>query len=303
MRLEEAGRTGMILVWSRRIRWALMLAVLGYLGVCAYMWATQRQRIFEPTLQLQSTPARLGMKFEEVHIPSGSGANQGELYAWWIPAESADALTMLYLHGTEKNIAAARDLDNAARFHGMGYNLLMVDYRGYGKSTGGEASETGMYEDAESTWRYLVRQRKIDPKRTFIYGHSLGGAVALNLALHHPDAAGLIAESTFTSMMDMAERKYAYLPVDLLLNQRFDSIGKLSRIKVPMLFIHGTWDSRIPHQMSQRLFESAPQPKFLKLIEGGEHGNSGMVAPMEYRAAVDEFVQRYTVHINEPKTN
>lgn len=293
----------MILLWSRRIRWALMLAVLGYLGVSAYMWATQRQRIFEPTLQLQSTPDRLGMKFEEVHIPSGSGATQGELYAWWIPAESADAPTMLYLHGTEKNIGAARDLDNAARFHGMGYNLLMVDYRGYGKSTGGGPSEAGMYEDAESAWRYLARQRSNGPKPLFIYGHSLGGAVALHLALHHPNAGGVIAESTFTSMMDMAESKYAYLPVDLLLNQRFDSIGRLSRMKVPMLFIHGTWDARIPYQMSQRLFESAPQPKFLKLIEGGEHGNNALVAPLEYKAAVDEFIQRYAVHIDEPKAD
>ncbi|MBI5891132.1 MAG: alpha/beta hydrolase [Nitrosomonadales bacterium] len=293
--MDEAGRTGVILKWSRRIRWALMLAVLGYLGVCAYMWATQRQRIYEPALLLQTTPDRLGMKFEEVHISSGSGADQGELYGWWIPAESTDAPTLLYLHGTERNIGAAHDLGNAARFHGMGYNLLMVDYRGYGKSTGGKPTEAGMYEDAESIWRYLIRQRSIGPKRTFIYGHSLGGAIALNLALHHPDAAGVIAESTFTSMMDMAERKYAYLPVDLLLNQRFDSIGKISRMKVPMLFIHGTWDSRVPYQMSQRLFESAPQPKYLKLIEGGDHGNSGMVAPLEYRAAVSEFVQRYAV--------
>jgi fermentation-respiration switch protein FrsA (DUF1100 family) len=301
--VETAGRTGMILVWSKRIRWALMLAVLGYLGVCVYMWATQRQRIFEPTPLLQSTPARLGMKFEEVHIPSGSGANQGDLFAWWIPAEKADAPTMLYLHGNEKNIGAAHDLNNAARFHDMGYHLLMVDYRGYGKSTGTGPSEAGIYADAESAWRYLIRQRTIDPKRTIIFGHSLGGAIALNLALHHPEAAGVIAESTFTSMMDMAESKYYYLPVDLLLNQRFDSIGKLSRMKVPMLFIHGIWDRRIPHQMSQRLFESAPQPKFLKLIEGGEHDNSALVAPLEYRAAVSEFVQRYTVHVNEPKAN
>jgi uncharacterized protein len=285
----------MFLVWSRRIRWALILAVLAYLGVCAYMWATQRQYIYEPVPQLQSTPDRLGMKFEEVHIPSGSGANRGDLFAWWIPAENSDAPTLLYLHGNEKNIGSARDLDSAARFHGMGYNLLMADYRGYGKSTGGKPGEAGMYEDAESSWQYLTRQRSTDPKRLFIYGHSLGGAVALHLALHHPNAAGVIAESTFTSMMDMAERKYAYLPVDLLLNQRFDTIGKISRMKVPMLFIHGTWDSRIPYQMSQRLYESAPQPKYLKLIEGGEHGNSGMVAPLEYRTAVNEFVQRYAV--------
>lgn len=295
MRLETTGRLGIFLMWSRRIRWVLILAVLGYLGVCIYMWQTQQQRIFEPISQLQSTPDRLGLKFEEVHISSGSGAEQGELYSWWIPAENAEAPTLLYLHGNDKNIGAAHDLDSVARFHGLGYNVLMVDYRGYGKSTGGKPSEARLYEDAESAWRYLNRQRTIEPKRTFIYGYSLGGAIAINLGLHHPNAGGLIVESTFTSMMDMAERKYAYLPVDMILNQRFDSVGKLSRIKIPMLFIHGTWDSRIPYQMSQRLFESAPQPKFLKLIEGGEHNNNGIVAPMEYKAAVSEFVQRYAV--------
>ena len=283
----------MFLMWSRRIRWVLMLAVLVYLGACAYMWQTQRQQIFEPNPQLQTTPDRLGLQFEEVHIQSGSGADQGDLDAWWIPAESADAPTILYLHGNDKNIGAAHDLDNAARLHGMGYSLLMVDYRGYGKSTGGEPAESKVYEDAESSWRYLIRQRKTESKRTFIYGHSLGGAIAINLAIHHPDAGGLIAESTFTSMMDMADREYSYLPVDLLLNQRFDSMGKIRRLKIPLLLIHGTWDARVPYQMSQRLFESAPQPKFLKLINGGDHSNSSMVAPLEYRAAVSEFVQRY----------
>jgi fermentation-respiration switch protein FrsA (DUF1100 family) len=293
MRLEKTGRTGVILLWSRRIRWLFMLAVLTYLCVCAYMWHTQRQHILEPKPLLQSTPDRLGLKYEVVHIQSGSGAEQGDLYCWWIPAENADALTMLYLHGNDKNIGAARDLDNAARFHSMGYNLLIAEYRGYGKSTGGEPSEDKMYEDAESAWRYLVKQRAVEPKRTFIYGHSLGGAIAIDLGMHHPNAAGIIAESTFTSIVDMAARQYAYLPADLLLNQRFDSMSKLSRMKIPLLFIHGTWDRRVPYQMSQRLFESAPQPKFLKLIEGGDHGNSAIVAPLEYKAAVNEFVQRF----------
>jgi uncharacterized protein len=292
MRVEKVGRTGMILKWSRRIRWVLMVALFVYLVICAYMWATQRQRIFKPAPLLQTTPERLGMKFEEIRIPSGSGADQGTLYSWWLPAETATAPVMLYLHGNEKNIGDAHDMDNAARFHGMGFSLLMADYRGYGKRTGGEPRETKLYEDAEAGWDYLTKQRAVDPKRIFIYGHSLGGAVAIELALNHPKAGGVIAESTFTSMMDMAEREYAYLPVDLLLNQRFDSIGKITRLKTPLLLIHGTWDARTPYQMSQRLFESAQQMKALKLIEGGEHGNCGLVAPLEYRAAVSEFVQR-----------
>ena len=292
--MEKAGRTSVILKWSRRIRWVLMVAVLGYLGLCAYMWATQRQHMFEPNSAIQSTPDRLGLKYEEVRIPSGSGAERGELVAWWIPAEHADAPTILYLHGNDKNMGGAHDVDGASRLHGMGYNLLTVDYRGYGKSSGGEPTETRLYEDAESSWSYLIKQQTRNPKHTFIYGHSLGGAIAIDLATHHPEAAGVIAESTFTSMVDMGKQEYPYMPANLLLNQRFDSLAKVGSLKIPMLLIHGTWDRHVPYQMSQRLYASAPQPKFLKLIEGGDHSNSGLIAPLEYRAAVSEFVQRYT---------
>jgi len=235
------------------------------------------------------------MKFEEVHVPSGSGTEHGDLYGWWIPADNNNAPTLLYLHGNDKNIGYAHDIDRVARLHNMGYNLLTVDYRGYGKSTGGEPAESKIYEDAEATWGYLIKQRVSDPKRTFIYGHSLGSAIAIDLAVHHPEAAGIIAESNFTSMVDMAKREYPYLPVEPLLNQRFDSLEKIHNLKIPILLIHGTWDRLVPYEMSQRLYDNAPQPKTLKLIEGGEHGNCSIIAPLEYRAAVSEFIQRYTV--------
>lgn len=292
--MEKVGRASVILKWSRRIRWSLMLVLLTYLLLCAYMWATQLHYIYKPRPLLQTTPDRLGLKFKEVHIPSGSGAELGDLFGWWLPAENDDAPTLLYLHGNDKNISAATDLDRAARLRGMGYNLLMVDYRGYGKSTGGYPSETKVYEDAEASWSYLIKQQSRDPKRTFIYGHSLGGAIAIELAKRHPEAAGLIAESNFTSMADMGQRQYPWLPAEQLLNQRFDSLSKVSTLKLPVLFIHGTWDKLIPYQMSQRLFESAPQPKSLVLIEGGEHGNTSLIAPLEYSAAVSNFIQRYS---------
>lgn len=293
--MEKAGRTAIFLMWSRRVRWTLMLAVLGYMAVCAYMWATQREKIFKPVAMLQTTPERLGMRFEEVHIPSGSGAERGDLFAWWIPATDADAPTVLYLHGNDRNISAALDIDKIARLHDMGYNLLMVDYRGYGRSSGGEPSESKVYEDADASWNYLLKQRARDPKRTFIFGHSLGSAIAIDLAVHHPEAAGVIAESGFTSLVDMGEIEYPYLPVEPLLNQRFDSLGKIGNLKVPLLLIHGTWDSLVPYRMSQRLFERASSQKTLKLIEGGEHNNNAIIAPLEYRAAVDGFIRQHAL--------
>lgn len=195
----------------RAAKWLLSLAAvsaLSYLSACAYMWGAQRQHIFEPEPLLQTTPGRNGMRYEEVRIPCG----KDELHGWWIPAVQADAPALLYLHGNSRNIS--NNMAQTARLHSMGYNLLLVDYRGYGKSNGGEPSEDKMYEDAEAAWNYLAGRRAVPPQRAFIYGNSLGGAVAIDLAVRHPEAAGLIAESTFTSMIAMAERDYSYLPVN-----------------------------------------------------------------------------------------
>ncbi|MDE2311022.1 MAG: alpha/beta fold hydrolase [Betaproteobacteria bacterium] len=255
------------------------------------MWSTQRQHIFEPEPLLQTTPDRIGMRYEEVRIPSGSGAEQGELHGWWIAAVQSRVPTVLYLHGNSRNIS--HNIEQAVRLHRLGLNVLLVDYRGYGKSSGGEPSEAKVYEDAEAAWNYLIKQRAVAPQQIFIYGHSLGAAIGIDLAVRHPEAAGLIAESGFTSMPAMVEREYSYLPVDRILNQRFDSLDKVGKLKIPVLFIHGTWDRKVPYQMSQQLFDRAPQPKSLQLIEGGEHSNNGGIAWVEYRDTLNAFVHKY----------
>ncbi len=270
------------------------LALLSYALICAYLYQEQRHEIFQPTTLMQTTPDRLGMKYEVVRIPSGSGSEQGELYCWWIPAEQPNAPTFLYLHGNDKNISQTHDIANAKRLHDMGYSVLMIDYRGYGKSTGGEPSEPKVYEDAEAAWNYLAKRVGTLHPNLFIYGHSLGGAIAIELATHHPEASGLIAESTFTSMKSMVRREYKYIPVNWLLTERFDSLHKVEKLKIPVLYIHGTMDPLIPHRMSEKLFEKSPQPKFLTLIEGGEHGNSAVMGWVEYRDTFDAFVKKFS---------
>ena len=278
--------------YLRRIGALVVLLLVIYASARVYnIWDTQRESIFEPAAALQTSPARLGAPFEELRIPSGSGAERGDLHAWWIPAEKPDAPTVLYLHGNFRNISY--NLENALRYRALGSNLLLVDYRGYGKSTGGKPSEAKVYEDAEAAWQYLVGQRGVKPQQLFIYGHSLGGAVAIDLALRHPEAAGLITESTFTSMQAMGELKYDFLPAGLLLNQRFESLQKITQLKVPLLLIHGTWDQKVPVEMARQLFEAAPQPKTLVMIEGGEHSNNAAVGWVEYRDAVSAFIGQY----------
>ena len=277
--------------WQRITIGFSVTAMSLYLAACGYMWSQQKSLIFEPSPVIQTTPARLGIKFEALRIPVGSADDSGELAGWWVQAEQPGAATMLYFHGNYRNIG--NNLDHMQRLHDLGYNVLLVDYRGFGESTGGAPSEAKVYEDAEAAWQYLLQVRGVPSQQAFIYGHSLGGAVAIELASHHPEAAGLITESTFTSMQAMGELEYGYLPVGFLLNQRFDSLQMIAGLKLPVLLIHGSWDKKIPVTMAQKLYAAAPLPKKLVLIEGGEHNNSGMVGWVEYRDAVSAFVGQY----------
>lgn len=271
------------------------MAIVGFVIFCASMlvWSTQTDYIFEPTLELQSTPERVGLVAEEFYIPSGTKDEAGKLFSWWIPSDNPDAPTMLYLHGNDKNVGQARNLEYARSLHVQGYNVLMIDYRGYGNSTGGPPSEAKIYEDAESAWNYLTKQRGIAPGHLFIYGHSLGGAIAIELAVQHPEAAGIIEESSFTSMPAIASATgYGYMPTEVLIHQRFDSLSKMPKLKIPLLIIHGTWDKTVPWQMGQQLYEAAHQPKTIALIKGGAHENSCIVGRAECAELFANFVSR-----------
>lgn len=268
---------------------AILLSL--YVAACGYMWATQAEHILEPEAALQTTPDRMGMQFEELHIPVGSGDERGELYGWWVPSVLMNAPAVLYFHGNNRNIA--NHLEHTLHLHHLGYNVLLADYRGYGKSSGGKPNEEKIYQDAEAAWQYLIQQRGVQPQQAFIYGHSLGGSVAIDLAVRHPEAAGVIAESTFTSMQAMGELEYGYLPVGWLLHQRFDTLRKIAGLKIPLLLVHGSWDEKVPVGMARQLYEAAPQPKTLLLVEGGEHSNSSTIGWVEYRTALSAFVNKY----------
>ncbi|MBW2442845.1 MAG: alpha/beta fold hydrolase [Deltaproteobacteria bacterium] len=171
--------------------------------------------------------------------------------------------------------------------------MLLISYRGYGHSEGEFPTEAQVYADAEAAWNYLVTQKGIHPGDIFIYGHSLGGAVAINLAVMHPDAGGLVVEGAFTSIADMGRQHqyYRFLPIDWITHQRFDSISKITRLKIPVLILHGTEDTVVPFKMSRRLYEKAPSPKKFKLILGGGHNNSARVGGAEYLNSVREFIR------------
>jgi fermentation-respiration switch protein FrsA (DUF1100 family) len=274
----------------RRLR-VVAIVVLGaliaaYLAANAYLWTRQRQLIFEPAAELARTPADVALRYEDVNVVVGKA--HGALHGWWLQAADAQAPVVLYLHGNDLNLGA--EVDHVAALYRLGLSVLAVDYRGFGKSQGAFPSESQVYEDADAAWSYLVATRRVDPDRIFIYGHSLGAAVAIELAVRHPDAAGIVAEGGFTSMRDMAARRYWMFPVDWILRERFDSLAKVANLRIPVLFIHGMADDEVPYEMSQRLYAAAPARKSLLLIPGADHENSAAIGGARYERALLDFV-------------
>jgi hypothetical protein len=258
-----------------------------YLALCVLLWNRQAHLIFFPTRVIDLTPANFGAKFEQVAVRQRNGET---LRGWWIPAATSRECAIVYLHGNGGNVSA--NAEQAVRLAGLGCSVLLLDYRGYGESDGKFPSESSVYADAESMWSY-AGERGFKPSQIVIYGHSLGGAMAIELARHHPDAKGLIVESSLTSLRDVAHQTPAYraFPIAWLATQHFDSIHKVPDIHVPVLFIHGTADHIVPFFMSQRLFAAANQPKRLVLISGGHHEDCARVGGPLYLNAVSDFLE------------
>lgn len=274
-----------------RLLRSLVLAVVAVAALagagCVYLETKERELVFRPVRDYVRSPADLGLAHEELWLAVArqDGAGDERVHGWWLPAARPGAPTLLYLHGVRWSLG--NNLFRIARWHDLGFNVLAVDYRGFGRSDGDLPSEQAIQADARAAWAE-VRRREPQKAMRFIYGHSLGAAVALDLAAGERDAAGVIAEAGFTSLPDMvADRN---LPVGALLTQRFDALDRARSLSMPSLFIHGTADSVVPSAMSERLYAAAPAPKRLLLIEGGSHSNFGGTGMTEVRRAVAEFV-------------
>jgi uncharacterized protein len=259
-----------------------------YLLLCFVLFLSQNRLIFVPMTDLEGTPADLDLTYEDVWVGVRNWNGKIErLHGWWLPNAGQDVL--LYLHGNKGNIS--HNLGNIRQFHQLGYSVLAIDYRGYGRSEGRFPCEAEVYRDAQAAWDYLTRERGITAQQIYLYGHSLGGAIAIDLAVRQPQAAGIIIDNAFTSMRDMAlyQPVYRFFPADLLLNQRFDSLGKLKLLRVPLLLLHGTDDRTVPPTMSQVLYESATVPKKLVFVPYAGHNNLLAVAGEDLSRIVREF--------------
>jgi uncharacterized protein len=273
----------------RLVRGLFLAIATFYLLIVGAVWHAQTRIIYRPSTNVDTTPADLGAKFDDVTLSIGGGRVAG----WWVPAEEPQAGTLLYFHGNAANVAA--NVHQVLRLRGAGLNVFIIDYREYGHSSGGPPREKLLYEDAERAWEYLVAERSIPASRIAIYGHSLGSAVAIDLASKHPEAGALITEGAFTSIAGLADGRplAAYLPVRLIVTERFDSISKIGSVHAPKLFLHGDADTMNPPVMARRLYDAAADPKQLALIPGGGHEDSAAANPAAYFAALNGFLSRY----------
>jgi fermentation-respiration switch protein FrsA (DUF1100 family) len=240
---------------------------------------------------MEITPDEISLVYEDVwlKVANKKGETEG-IHGWWLPNSTPNSPVLLYLHGNGKNISG--NLGRAEFYHQQGFSVFLIDYRGYGKSQGQFPNETRVYQDAQLAYDYLVKEKGIKPESIFLYGHSLGGAIAINLAVNQPEISGIIVESTFTSIGDVAKinQLYRLFPLDLILTQKFDSIKKINRLKSPILIIHGTRDQLIPASMSEMLYNSAKVPKKLLLVEGADHYNVRTVSEEKYLQTINNFV-------------
>jgi len=268
----------------RRLTGIIGAAALACLLAATALWAYQARLVFEPGRRLQARPGDFAFAVVETAVPVGREALKG----WWIPGKPAGKV-VLYLHGNDDNVATA--VREVAPLRDLGHSVLVIDYRGFGASRGRFPSEASVYEDAEAAWRYLVGAG-VRPSELYIYGHSLGGAIAIELARRHPEAAGLVVESSFTSIYDMAmlQRRYAWLPVRRLLNQRFDSLAKVAGLSLPVLYLHGTADEVVPYDMGRRLYEASGGEKRFVALEGGRHEHDAAATPI-LLSALGSFVR------------
>jgi fermentation-respiration switch protein FrsA (DUF1100 family) len=249
----------------------------------------EESMIFFPTRypagfwEVERLSQRSGLTIEDRFFEAEDGVR---LHGWWcrppVPAETV----VLFFHGNAGNLSDRADL--MIRLARLPAQVVMVDYRGYGRSEG-RPSEEGLARDAMAAWRLVVDAAGVPPRRVVLFGRSLGGAVAVRLA-SRTEPAGVILESTFTSLKDMAAHHFPVVP-RFLIRTRMDSLSAIGGITVPKLHIHSRADEVVPYALGRRLYEAAPEPKRFLEISGASHNETWVVGGETYFEAIASFLE------------
>ncbi len=263
---------------------AVALAAL-YAAMCASVYFRQHAYMYSPAQDIDTTPEDVGLAFEPCTIATPDGE---QLACWWVPAPGRKAgATLLFCHGNAGNIGDR--VTSIRTFHDVGLDVFIFDYRGFGKSSG-TPDEQGTYTDARAAWDHLVHERGLPAGDIIIFGRSLGGAVATELAGHVAPRA-LVLESTFTSAGDMGADMFPYIPVRYFVRYHYPTLSRLPGIRCPLLIAHSRDDHVVNFRHFERLCAAAP-PGTEPMIFLGTHNSGGMDADPDYRHRFEGFLAR-----------
>ncbi|MEY3253919.1 MAG: hypothetical protein RL227_2892 [Pseudomonadota bacterium] len=267
----------------------LLLAAAAAIGLqagCTTLDEKQREWIFQPGTRSWGGAAAEGLQDVWIeHRPARAEAPV-RLHGLWLPQPAAGAPVLLYLHGARWDVRSSAN--RMRRMHELGFAVLGIDYRGFGQSSPLLPGEAEATEDALAAWRWLAERHPAAPR--YVFGHSLGGAIAVNLAAQVSDERGLIVEGSFPSIREVVSTfKWGWLPLGPLITQRFEAGERIGQVGTPVLVVHGSEDRLIRPELGRRLYEQAAEPKRFVLVEGGSHHNTNSLGRAQYRAAMAEL--------------
>ena len=255
-----------------------------YFGMLILLFLMQSRLVYFPSKEIVCTPADIRLKFEDITMKTFDGFN---LNAWFIPANSPTG-TVLFCHGNGGNISYS--LDVVETLNKFNLNVLLFDYRGYGKSEG-SPTENGTYTDADTAYRWLIKDKNIPESSIIVMGRSLGAAIAANLAKNHNPRI-LILESGFSSTADVAAKQYPIFPVRLLCRYKYKTADYVKDIKCPLLVVHSPDDEIVPYSNGIKIFSSGKEPKeFLEIR--GSHNEGYSDSGDTYTNGLKDFIGKY----------
>ena len=294
--------------WHLYTFFSSFILALALLAGCTTLDEKQRAWIFQPSDRTWGGGVAAAQGMDDVWITFTSKTAPApeksvRLHGLWLEADQplaiktssaaplaspvkSDAPVLLYLHGARYNVTGSAP--RIRRMQELGFSVLAIDSRGFGRSTSALPSEVFAYEDARAAWDWLAEKYPNRPR--YIFGHSLGGSIAINLATEVKDESGTIVEGAFTSIADViSSSQWGWVPMSMLITQRFEAVNKVNQIGSPLLVVHGGDDHLILPDLGRKLFAAAVQPKQFILVEGGTHHNTNLIGLPQYKEALSQL--------------
>ncbi|MCD5360812.1 alpha/beta hydrolase [Chromobacterium aquaticum] len=267
-----------------------ILALLAAVLLALSLWElAQRYFILSPSYQTGKTPQDYGVAFKVDWLPVPQAEGGGLVHAWWLPAESSTAPAVLFLHGNDSTLHT--DIDLILSLRRLGLAVMAIDYRGYGDGAWYLPSQHSVYADARVAWQ-AFKQRSPEASKHLVYGHSLGGAIAMDMAAVSLGVDGVIVDGGFLSVADIAKSYTAsWLPFDALIRHDFSSYSKLAAIAAPKLFIHCSGDDVVPMALGERLYQLSSRPKAKLFMQGGDHDACYRRDEAAWQRALDRVIK------------